>query len=124
MKIAVQDFKSALALFEAEFIGAMKTSLQKFLAGAALAASGNQIDAMIARFVTSDGLFDVDAFKSLVDAGMKQCGGEFVVPINFGALSAIGAVPIDLKIQLADIEKFFGQTLPSVSRYSVQEEKG
>ena len=123
MKIPVQDFKSALTLFEAEFIGTMKTSFQKFLAGAALAASGNQIDAMIAKFVTPDGLFDVDAFKALIDAGMKQCGGEFVIPVNFGALGALGASPVDLKIDLSDVEKFFKQTLPAVSRYQTTEEE-
>lgn len=116
MKVAIQDFKSALALFEAELIGTMKTSLHKFLAGAALAASGNKIDEMIRPFVGEDGLVDVDALKNLADAGLKQCGGEFEIPISFGVLGAFGATPIKTRLSKIDFDKFFTQTLPAVAR--------
>lgn len=115
MKVAVDDFKAALSLFEAEFVGTFKTSMQKFIAGTVLAASGAQIDAMLANF-TSDGIVDVDAIKALIDAGMKSCGGQIDIPINFGILSSLGANPIEISITLNDVEKFFGQTLPAVSK--------
>lgn len=114
MQVTVNDFKNALALFEAEFIGTMKNSFQKFLAGAALAASGGKIDEMLNQYAVN-GMIDVEAVKALVDAGMKQCGGELEIPVNFGVLGALGATPVTVKITLNDVDKFFRQTLPAVA---------
>ena len=62
MKVSVGDFKTALALFETEFIGTMKTTLQKFIVGATLAAGGQKIDEMLAPFVSKDdGMIDSEA---------------------------------------------------------------
>ena len=47
---------------------------------------------------------------------MKSCGGQIDIPINFGILSSLGANPIEITITRDDIEKFFGQTLPVVSK--------
>lgn len=115
MKVALDDFKAALALFEAEFVNTFKTSMQKFIAGTVIAASGAQIDSVLANF-TKDGIVDVDAIRDLINAGMKSCGGQIDIPINFGVLSSLGATPIEITITLNDIEKFFGQTLPAVSK--------
>ena len=116
MKVTITDFKTAFALFQAEFIGTFNTSLQKFIVGAVLAASGQKIDAFIAQFADADGMVDVDAMRSIVDAGMKQSGGVVELPINFGALASIGATPVNVKIGLQDVEKFFTQTLPAVAK--------
>lgn len=115
MKVTLQEFKAAFALFQTEFIATMKTGLQKFIVGAVLAASGGKIDEFLAQFTDAEGMVDVDAIKAIVDAGMKQCGGQFELPINFGTLAAIGATPVNVTISLADVEKFFSQTLPAVS---------
>lgn len=115
MKVAIDDFKAALTLFEAEFVNTFKTSMQKFIAGTVIAAAKERIDSMLANF-TKDGIVDVDAIKELIDAGMKSCGGQIDIPINFGVLSSLGATPIEITITLNDIEKFFGQTLPAVSK--------
>ena len=115
MKVAIDDFKAALDLFEAEFVNTFKTSMQKFIAGTVIAASGAQIDSMLANF-TNDGIVDVDAIRKLINAGMKSCGGQIDIPISFGVLSALGANPIEITITLNDIEKFFEQTLPAVSK--------
>ena len=115
MKVTLQEFKAAFALFQTEFITTMKTGLQKFIVGAVLAASGGKIDSFLAQFTDAGGMVDVDAIKAIVDAGMKQCGGQFELPINFGVLSSIGATPVNVKFGLDDVEKFFGKTLPAVS---------
>ena len=115
MKVALDDFKAALALFEAEFVNTFKTSMQKFIAGTVIAAAKERIDSMLANF-TKDGIVDVDAIKELIDAGMKSCGGQIEIPISFGILSSLGANPIAITITRDDIEKFFGQTLPAVSK--------
>lgn len=115
MKVALDDFKAALTLFEAEFVNTFKTSMQKFIAGTVIAAVKERIDSMLANF-TKEGIVDVDAIKELIDAGMKSCGGQIDIPINFGILSSLGANPIEITITLADVEKFFGQTLPAVSK--------
>lgn len=115
MKVTLNEFKTAFALFQSEFISGMKTGLNKFIVGAVLAANERTIDAFLSRFSDEDGMVDVDAVKSIVDAGMKGCGGEFELPINFGVLSSIGATPVNVKFGLDDVEKFFGKTLPAVS---------
>jgi hypothetical protein len=115
MTVTIDDFKAALALFEAEFIGTMKTGFQKFLSGAALAASGERIDAMLAQY-SCDGKINVEALKAIVDAGMRQCGGQFEIPINFGILGALGAMPLNVTVSRMDTEKFFTQTIPSVCK--------
>lgn len=115
MKVAIDDFKAALTLFEAEFVNTFKTSMQKFIAGTVIAAAKERIDSMLANF-TKDGIVDVDAIKELIDAGMKSCGGQIDIPINFGILSSLGANPIEITITLADVEKFFGQTLNAVAK--------
>ena len=115
MKVTVQAFKAALAMFQTEFIDVMKTPLNKFIVGAALAASGKKIDAMVAQFTDAEGMVDVDAIKAIIDGGMKGCGGQFHMPINFGVLSTIGATPVNITFKLADVDKFFLQTLPDVS---------
>lgn len=109
MKVSVQDFNKALAVFEGEVIDTFKTSFQKFIAGAALAASQGRIDAVLAQF-SSDGQVDVDAIRRVVEAGMARCGGEFFeVPIDFG----LNFGHVDTKITKADIDKFFDTTVPA-----------
>ena len=121
MKVPFPDFKNALALFESEAIGTMKTTMQKFLAGAALAARAKEIDAMIAQYAP-DGFVDVDAIRAIVNSGLKHSGGVVEIPVNFGVLGAIGATPVTVKISKADIDKFFEQTIPSLSNV-IKEEK-
>ena len=115
MKVTLQEFKAAFALFQAEFIDAMKTSFNKFIVGAVLVASGEKIDAFLKPFTDAEGMVDVDAIKAIIDGGMKGCGGQFDMPINFGVLSTIGATPVNITFKLADVDKFFSQTLPAVS---------
>lgn len=119
MKVRLEDFNSALALFETEFISGMKHNVQRFLAGAFFGAKSREINAMLAQLIGEDGLIDTDELKSWIDAGMKQCGGAFEVPISFGVLAALGADPVIIKIDVSDIDKFFNQTLPAVARPTV-----
>lgn len=119
MKVSVADFGNALALFEAELIGTFKTSIHKFVAGAAIAAGSKKIEAMLAPFVGEDGTVDADALRSVIDAGMKQCGGEFEVPFSFGILGGLGLNPVVTRITKMDIDKFFDQTLPAVAKPTV-----
>lgn len=122
MKVSLGDFKAALALFETEFIGTMKTTMQKFLVGAALAASGKKVDEMLAPFVSKDdGMIDSDAIRAIVNAGLKQSGGEVEIPLSFGVLSSIGANPIVTRITKMDVDKFFDQTLPAVAKPTLQD---
>ena len=110
MKVSTADFKKALALFEAEFISAVKPPFMQFLAGAALAATGKKVDAMLKPFTDEQGFVDVDALKAMADSGLKHCGGEFEFPLDFGVFGKSG-----VKLSRADFDKFFSQTLPSVS---------
>ena len=120
MKVALDDFKAALALFESEFVDTFKSSLHKFIMGAAVAGMQPQIDALLEKF-TVNGFIDVDSIKNVIDAGMKSCGGQFEIPLSFGVLASIGATPVDIRIKLDDVEKFFGTTLPAVSKRSSKE---
>ena len=114
MKVSVIDFKKALALFEAEFISAIKPPFMQFMAGAALSASGKKVDAMLAPYTDEQGFVNVDALKDMADEGMKHCGGAFEFPLDFGVFGHTG-----VKISRADFDKFFAQTLPSVSPSAV-----
>ena len=110
MKVSVVDFKKALALFEAEFISAVKPPFMQFLAGAVIAASGGKVDAMLKPYTDEQGLIDVDAIKGVVEAGLKHSGDNMEVPLDFGVFGKSG-----VKLSRADFDKFFTQTLPSVS---------
>ena len=55
---------------------------------------------------------DVDALRAVIDAGMKQCGGEFEIPIDFG----LNFGRVDTRVTKMDIDKFFDQTLPAVAK--------
>lgn len=114
MRVTFNEFKSAIALFEAELIDTMNSSIQKFIVGAALAANGNKIDEMLAPFVEQNGEIDVDKVRYIIDAGMRQSGGKIEIPINFGMLSSIGVNPITTTITKFDVDKFFRDTIPSV----------
>ena len=115
MKVTVEDFKAALALFEAEALGTMKTTLQKFLAGAIIASKSNEIDALL-RQNAVDNLIDTDAVRAIVDAGFRQSNGQIDIPINFGVLGAIGATPTTITIRKNDMDNFFDKTIPSVAK--------
>ena len=110
MKVSVADFKRGLALFEAEFVSNVKPTMMQFLAGAAIAATGKKVDEMLKPYVDEQGFIDVDALKAMADEGMKHCGGAFEFPLDFGVFGHTG-----VKISKADFDKFFSQTLPSVS---------
>ncbi len=115
MKVRVEEFKNALLLFEAEFISSMKDNAQKFFSGFGVSEKAREIDAYLAKFVDADGLVDIDRLKSDIDFGMKQCGGEFNLHIDFGPLAFLGVKPANIRISLNDVEKFFKQTLPAVT---------
>jgi len=110
MKVSAIDFKKALALFEAEFISAVKPPFMQFLAGAALAASGGKVDAMLAPYTDGQGMIDVDAIRGIVAAGLSHSGDNIEVPLDFGVFGHTG-----VKLSRADFDRFFTQTLPSVS---------
>ena len=115
MNVSITDFKNALSLFFAEFIGTLDTPMQKFAAGFAYAANGAKIDSMLAQYTNENGIINTDVIRELVGAGMKQCGGSLEVPVNFGLLGAFGAPPKTIRININDVDKFFTQTLPAVA---------
>ena len=106
MKVTLNEFKTAFALFQSEFISGMKTGLNLRIDEPSSVAA----DLIVG---TVGALTHYGAPVIVID--MDTCGGEFELPINFGVLSSIGATPVNVKFGLDDVEKFFGKTLPAVS---------
>ena len=115
MKVPIANFRTALVLFKAEFIGTMETKLNKFLLGLGMARYFRKLDAGLLAYVDKEGMVDVDALKQDIDSAMGDCGGDFELNIDFGDLTLVGARPAKTIIRTADVEKFFTQTLPSVT---------
>lgn len=115
MNVTANELRNAMALFASEFIGTFKTTAQKFFGGVAYAGYKNQIDAMLANVSDENGIIDTEPLKAMIEEGMRQCGGEFELPISFGFLGNFGVPPITVRIKLSDVEKFFNQTLPAVA---------
>ena len=115
MKVPIAIFRTALMMFKTEFIGSMETKLNKFLIGLGMARYFRKLDVGLLDYVDKDGMVDVDTMKQDIDSAMADCGGEFDLNIDFGDFRALGAKPAKTIIRTADIEKFFSQTLPTVS---------
>lgn len=115
MKVSMVDFKKGLVLFTAEFINSLSLPCYKMLAGMKIRDERTKIDAKIAARADENGMIDVDEIREIVNEGLKYCGGEFEVPLDFGLLGHD-----KIKITRDDLDKFFDKTLPSVSPSAVQ----
>lgn len=121
MKVSIQDFKNALALFGAKVIESQSTTMNKFALGVALARLNNDADKMLAPFIDEKGMVEVDRLRADVEAGMKASGGELeVVPQFDPALRLLGLTIKNIKFTKADFKEFFEDTLPAVSPSAIQ----
>ena len=72
---------------------------------------------MLASFLDANGMVDVGALRSAVEAGMTATGGDVldIVPEIDPNLRLIGVTIKTIKITKDDFKDFFENTLPSVA---------
>lgn len=117
MKVAVNQFKAAVAQFEAGIVSQFKKNANQFAMGVAFGAAEKKIDAMVAPFVTEDGMVDCDAIRERIDAGLAASGGKLViVPQIDTALRWLGIGIEDITITKAEFDAFFEKTIPEVAK--------
>ena len=117
MKVSKQDFKEALKHFETNLVATQSTSMNKFVMGVALGRLNAKTDDMLASFLDANGMVDVGALRSAVEAGMTATGGDVldIVPEIDPNLRLIGVTIKTIKITKDDFKDFFENTLPSVA---------
>ena len=115
MKATTTDFRNAVLMFEAKLIEQASSVTNKSALAMAFTKFAPQIDEAIAS-VATDGMVDVDAIKTLVEAGIKGGGGKIVLAPKFPDWAALIGVTIkDITITAAEAEEFFTKTIPQVS---------
>ena len=120
MKISITDFKNALMMFEAKIIDQASNVTNKSALAMAFTKFAPQIDAAIASSAT-DGMVDVAAIRTLVDAGIKGGGGAIVMKPQLPDWAALLGVSIkDITITKDEADEFFDKTIPSVSRTTME----
>lgn len=116
MKVSTADFKKALTLFGAKIIESQSTTMNKFALGVAIARLNNGAEKMLAPFLDSNGMVEVDKLRADVEAGMKASGGELeIVPQFDQGLRLLGLTIKNIKFTKDDFVDFFDNILPSVA---------
>ena len=120
MKVSIADFKNAVLMFEAKIIEQVNNVTNKSALAMAFTKFAPQIDAAIAE-TAKDGMVDVDAIRTLVDAGIKGGGGKIVLKPQFPSWARLLGVGIgDITITKDEADEFFTKTIPTVSASAIQ----
>ena len=122
MKVSIDDFKKALAAFEAKLVKGQDTSSNKFAIGAGLFNYASLIDDAIASVADESGMIDVGKIRATINAGLEASGGELVIEPEINPLMArfMRITIKSFKFTKEDFDEFFTKTIPQVSPSAVQ----
>ena len=117
MKISVKDFKDALKNFETNVVATQNTKMNKFVMGVAFGVFNAKADGMVKSFLDANGMVEVDALRSAVEAGMDAVGDGVldIVPEISPDLRFVGVTIKTIKITKDDFNDFFDNIIPQVS---------
>ena len=121
MKVSVKNFKEALKHFETNVVATQCTTMNKFVMGVAFGRLNAKADDMIKSFLDANGMVDVDALRSDVEAGMDAVGEDVldIVPEINPDLRLMGVTIKTIKITKDDFKDFFENILPAVANAAV-----